>query len=536
MILTQFHFTPHFAIPGVTALFSALTTLVAWKRRIAPASQPFVGLMVAITGYAAVAALEAAAIALPAKIFWSKMEYVGTGSIIVFFLIFTLRFTHPKVHLKTSVGSWLWVIPIFNMLLAATNEWHHLVWINFLPGAPGSNMIIYQHGPGYYWTTAWIYIYVLGGCLLLIKAIFRSSKLHRRQAGLILLGAVIPMIGGSLYVLRITPPSINITPMSFLLTGLVFLASLRFQRTFDLIPIARDQLVESMDDGVLVLDMHNRVIDLNPAAEQLVSKTVPWVGQPVDQILQKWPELCKFCSDRQETKAEILVELNQVRWIKVRISPLCDLRGHLTGRLIVLHDMTQHYQVEMELRQANVRLHQQLLAIEKLQDQLREQAIRDGLTNLFNRRYFEETLPRELAQAGRNNQAVAVLLLDIDYFKRINDTYGHQAGDRVLQAFANLLCQYGQGGGIPCRYGGEEFALALPEMGTEMAYQRAEQIRRSFQDLRVICDCLEIQATVSIGIALFPEDGTTSDDLLNKADQALYAAKAAGRNCIKVSQ
>lgn len=536
MILPQFQFTLHFAIPGVTAVFAAITTLVAWKRRTAPASQFFVGLMVAITGYATVAALEAGSIALSNKIFWSKMEYVGTGSIIVFFLIFTLRFTHPKIHLKTSVGSWLWVIPIFNMLLAATNEWHHLVWINFLPGAPGSNMIVYQHGPGYYWTTAWIYIYVLCGCLLLTKAIFRSSRLHRRQAGLILIGAVIPMIGGSLYVLKITPPSINITPMSFLLTGLVFLASLRFQRTFDLIPIARDQLVESMEDGVLVVDIHNRVIDLNPAAEKLVGTRTQWVGQPIHETLQEWPELALLCSDRQGIKAEILLELSRMRWIKVRSSPLCDLRGSLTGRLIILHDMTQHYQVEMELRQANARLQQQLIAIEKLQNQLREQAIRDGLTNLFNRRYLEQTLLRELAQAARNNQGVAVILLDVDYFKRINDTFGHKAGDRVLQAFANLLSQSSRVGDIACRYGGEEFALVFPGMELDAAYQRTDQIRRSFENLRVSCGGIDIQATVSGGIALFPRDGTTSDDLLNRADQALYAAKAAGRNCIKVSQ
>lgn len=536
MILPKFHFTAYVAILGATALLSALTARLAQKRHSAPARRPFIGLMSAVAGYATVAALEAAAIALPDKILWSKLEYVGSGSVIVFFLLFTLRFIHPKIHLTRFRIALLWVVPIFNMLLVATNEWHHQVWTDFLPGNPDSTLIIYQHGTGFYWIMAWVYVYVLFGCLLLAKAAVSPSTLYRRQAGMLLVGSLMPLIGGSLYMLNITPPGLNITPMSFLLTGLAFPASLLVHRMFDLIPVARDQLVESMEDGVLVLDMHNRVIDLNPAAEQLVGRTTQWVGQPIDQVLQKWPELCRFCSDRQETKAEILLELNRVRWMTVRSSPLCDLRGSPTGRLIILHDMTQHHQVEMELRQANARLHQQLFAIEKLQNQLREQAIQDGLTNLFNRRYLEQTLPRELAQAVRDNQVVAVILLDIDYFKRINDTYGHKAGDRVLQAFANVLRQSTRVGDIACRYGGEEFALVLPGMELDAAYQRTEQIRRSFENLRVSCSGMDIQSTVSGGIAIFPRDGTTSDDLLNHADQALYAAKAAGRNCIKVSQ
>ena len=177
-----------------------------------------------------------------------------------------------------------------------------------------------------------------------------------------------------------------------------------------------------------------------------------------------------------------------------------------------------------------------LLEIEVLHATLQEQAIRDGLTQVFNRRYFEETLPRELHRAARGDYPVSVILLDIDYFKRINDTFGHKGGDRVLKAFGELLLSETRSGDMACRYGGEEFALAFPGMSLEDAQQRAEKIRARFQDQRIVVGKDEIRATVSGGVATYPFHGKTSDDLMQSADKALYAAKEEGRNRICLAQ
>jgi len=175
----------------------------------------------------------------------------------------------------------------------------------------------------------------------------------------------------------------------------------------------------------------------------------------------------------------------------------------------------------------------QVLEIETLQAQLQKQAMQDGLTGLFNRRYFDSSLQRELVRAAQESYPVAVILMDIDYFKKVNDTFGHQAGDRVLQVFADLLRQYSRSSDIVCRYGGEEFVLALPGITLNNAFQRAEQIRLSFQAARIKFGDREINTTVSGGICVFPDNAKIGDDLLLLADKALYAAKAYGRNCIK---
>jgi diguanylate cyclase (GGDEF)-like protein len=166
---------------------------------------------------------------------------------------------------------------------------------------------------------------------------------------------------------------------------------------------------------------------------------------------------------------------------------------------------------------------------------LKQQAIRDGLTGLHNRRYLDETLPRELQRAERQKQPVGIIMLDIDHFKRFNDTYGHDAGDTLLRAVGAVLQEHTRGDDIVCRYGGEEFMLVLPGASLAATQQRAEELRTEVQALMVEHGGQALaQVTVSLGVAGFPAHGTTADSLIRAADQALYQAKRGGRNRVEV--
>jgi diguanylate cyclase (GGDEF)-like protein/PAS domain S-box-containing protein len=172
--------------------------------------------------------------------------------------------------------------------------------------------------------------------------------------------------------------------------------------------------------------------------------------------------------------------------------------------------------------------------VQALQEKLREQSTRDALTGLYNRRYLEETLGRELILAQRNGHPVSVIMGDLDHFKAVNDHYGHLGGDEVLRAFGALLKRHARGSDIYCRYGGEEFLLVLPGMAEEHAAARAEQLRSTMAATPVGFGALTIAVTASFGVATFPRDGQSSDGLIAAADSALYAAKAAGRNRVNV--
>ena len=189
---------------------------------------------------------------------------------------------------------------------------------------------------------------------------------------------------------------------------------------------------------------------------------------------------------------------------------------------------------EQALREAHAALQSNLLEIQALQSRLQEQALRDALTGLYNRRFMDETLEHELARARREGYALAVVMADVDHFKPVNDTYGHPAGDELLRRLGRLLQAQCREGDVACRYGGEEFMLLLPGLQEPAVRQRAEAWRRSVEGLTVGEGDVPLRVTLSLGIAVFPQHASDVRTLVQRADQALYRAKSGGRNRVVV--
>lgn len=189
-----------------------------------------------------------------------------------------------------------------------------------------------------------------------------------------------------------------------------------------------------------------------------------------------------------------------------------------------------HQETVEQLRAANMQLRLQLDEIHQLQERLKEQAVRDPLTGLHNRRYLDETLPRELARAKREGYPLSIIMIDLDRFKQINDTYGHPAGDEVIKALAEILRHGTREGDVACRYGGEEFVVALPRMDPDGARNRADEWRLAIANRTIHHGELCLQVTLSAGISAFPDHGSEMDTLVQSADLALYLSKHDGRN------
>jgi diguanylate cyclase (GGDEF)-like protein len=162
---------------------------------------------------------------------------------------------------------------------------------------------------------------------------------------------------------------------------------------------------------------------------------------------------------------------------------------------------------------------------------LREQSVRDHLTSLFNRRYMEETLERELLRAARKGLSLGVIMLDVDDLKRFNDTWGHAAGDEILRELGSLLLRQVRGEDIACRYGGDEFILVLPDASRDVTRERAKLICEYAQQFHLQFEGQRLApVTLSLGVAVFPGHGTTSTGILRAVDAALYQAKHEGRS------
>ncbi|CAB0150772.1 Phytochrome-like protein cph2 [Pseudidiomarina piscicola] len=171
----------------------------------------------------------------------------------------------------------------------------------------------------------------------------------------------------------------------------------------------------------------------------------------------------------------------------------------------------------------------------RLTERLRRESVRDPLTELFNRRYLEETLEREIRRVSRAKKPLSLVALDVDHFKHFNDTFGHEAGDRVLEALAKEMVKIARPEDVACRYGGEEFMLILPEVNLEMAAERAEELRLNIEKLQLSYGGTSLgKVTVSLGVATFPLHSKKKDELMRFADNALYEAKRQGRNKVVV--
>lgn len=222
--------------------------------------------------------------------------------------------------------------------------------------------------------------------------------------------------------------------------------------------------------------------------------------------------------------------------VEINTELVCDDEDTPIHIQSVVRDISERKQNEVVLQEANQKLRNQLEEIETLQTQLREQATRDSLTGLFNRRYLEETLVREFLRAGREKSTVCLVMMDIDGFKAFNDTYGHDAGDLLLRKLGEFLSSQVRSSDISCRYGGEEFLIVMPGALLENGYERAEHLRAAFLSLDIEHLGVKLCATLSIGVAIYPQHGDTCVEVLHAADQAMYAAKDAGRNCTRTAK
>ena len=290
------------------------------------------------------------------------------------------------------------------------------------------------------------------------------------------------------------------------------------------------RLFETAQDGILILDADTGAItDVNPFLIDLL-------GYSREEFIKRklW-EVGAFKDI--EASQEAFEALQKNEYIRYEDLPL-RTKG---GRLIQVEFVSNVYSVDEEkVIQCNIRditeRKQAQEALLKSEALLREQSVRDHLTGLYNRRYMEETLDRELLRAFRNHLPLGIIMLDVDDFKRFNDTCGHAAGDAILSELGSLVLKHVRGEDIPSRYGGDELIIVLPDGSREVAQARAELLREQAQAFQVQCDGrIFPQVTISLGVAVYPENGSSRADILKAADDALYHAKHQGRSRVVVA-
>jgi diguanylate cyclase (GGDEF)-like protein/PAS domain S-box-containing protein len=290
------------------------------------------------------------------------------------------------------------------------------------------------------------------------------------------------------------------------------------------------RLFEAAQDGILILDAETGAIaDVNPFLVNLL-------GYSREEFVKKklWEVGAFKDVEASQSAFEALQENEYIRYEDLPLKMK-------NGRLIQVEFVSNVYLVnhkkviQCNIRDITERKHAEdaLLKSEAL---LREQSVRDFLTGLFNRRYLEETLERELLRAARKQLTLGLIMLDVDGFKGYNDTRGHAAGDAILRELGRLLLTHVRGEDIPSRFGGDEFMIILPDTSREVSRQRAEFLGSRASDFSLEFEGQTLEPiTLSFGVAAFPQDGCTSSEILKAADTALYRAKSEGRGRVMIA-
>jgi PAS domain S-box-containing protein len=352
---TTWQATAPSAILVLSACLGLVIAVVIWRRGSAPAARPCSLLLVAAAAWAGMAAFEHAAVDPAAKVAFAKLEYPGIVSVAPLWLTFALAYTGRRRWLTPARAAALWVVPVLTLALVWTNEWHGLVWPrvtpqSLVPGAP----LVYAHGPAFWAAAAYNYVLNAAGAVALVSAIVRRREQYRRQALALGAGLAVPWLGNAAYLLHVPVlGGIDPTPVAFTVTGLVYAFGVFRLGLFELLPVARDVLIERMADGVLVLDSAHRVVDLNPSARAMLGVAEwPAIGAAARDLFAGCPELMARFGDVAEGQGELRMEgAAGPRYLDVRLSPLRDAAGRLQGRLVVLTDVTARKRAETALRE-----------------------------------------------------------------------------------------------------------------------------------------------------------------------------------------
>lgn len=345
------------------ALIACGLVYIAWRRRPAVGSGVFAILMCSVATWSAAYGLELGASELPAKILWSQVQYIGIVTIPGAWFYFVLLYAHYDAWF---VGRRPWLLclePVIVLLLVWSNGWlHNWFWAEITLDTSGTLPMFHAfYGPAFMLHTAYSYTLLLGSAILLILLAWRSQRLYRRQAVAILAASLAPWVGNGIYLADISP--FDLTPFGFIVTGIVVVYSLYRFQFLDLVPMAREKMLESISDGVLAIDLQGRVVDLNPAAEAIIGRrSADLVGQTIESLLINRPDLSERFQRAQEGRTEIVLGTDSnERIYDVTLGAVRDRHGQLNGRVLVLRDITQ-------MRRAERELHRQALVFENILD------------------------------------------------------------------------------------------------------------------------------------------------------------------------
>ncbi|HPJ01384.1 MAG TPA: diguanylate cyclase [Candidatus Limiplasma sp.] len=489
----------------------------SYTHRKTPGAIVFLFLMVAALFWNLGSFLEMNASTLQSKIFWRNIQQIGAFGLPIGTLFFAVAYTRQNKLMKFALAA---AIPeLIAVLLIFTNELHGLMRSGYSmePSAVyGLSLVVHSTTLGSI-LVAYNFTMPIIAIVLLITYTRRVSTGFRKQVYTIIYSfiytfavawikmAILEQIGIYIHI------SVLYAPAAIL----IFFSVFRHQ-TLSLSPIAHDKVFNVINQGILVLDEYGTVLDTNSYARHTLRECFHVdspLGKKLHDLTIGHKEVHDFIGNTGDQHTEIRIEPGaEPTYLSVSYYPLLQSNKYI-GSVMIINNITMQKQFEHKLK---------------------DKAEKDHLTQLFNKFGFQKKLQKYLTNC--NLQRYSVMMIDVDNFKQINDTHGHAAGDLVLRDFSRIVNDIIRTEDIACRLGGDEFVIVVPSISKATTLAIAERIRSAVELSQLELNGHMIRYTISTGIADNKDAGLSFDEILSRADTALYQAKNAARNCSAVYQ
>ncbi|UTB32005.1 MAG: PAS domain S-box protein [Methanobacterium sp. ERen5] len=340
----EFQYITYSLLLIFSSLISIFLSWSAWKRRKVNGALYLCLLFIFVTEWSLTSALEISSTDIVLKIIYAKLSYVGMILIPPLWFLFTLDYTQNQEVIKKPRVIILFLIPIFIIYLVLTNDWHGLIWPTITPLYTADGLfLIYQHGPAAIFSAIYSFILILAGLIMVGQNLFKTSHLYQKQAMLIFLAALIPLLSNSIYAANLYPFHFDPTPLIITISGILIVWSIFWYKLLDIMPPAYKGLFGSMKNGVVVLDTYERIMDLNPAAEKLLSLNKHCIGLKARDELEIWDKIAP--NGRYDGSIDLKLDSSKNMWIEVQFTPVYSNRL-FSGWIYIFEDITKRKGVE----------------------------------------------------------------------------------------------------------------------------------------------------------------------------------------------
>jgi PAS domain S-box-containing protein len=340
---------------------SIWAAVIARTRRGVPGGMAFGWMMLAIALWSFTSAMHTLVDDRATRIIIAKFQYLAVAPIGVLWLLFTTEYSRIEWPAQRITRVLVWAVPFATLLLAWTNEQHGFYWTAITEVAtPSGTRLVYTGAPWYWIHATYSYFLILIGTATLVRGLRRFPPPYRRQTALIIVGALVPWVFNLLYLSRALPVTgLDLTPIAFAVSGACFTWGIYRYRLFGLVPVARDMVVDSMDDGVIVLDAQRRLVDLNAAAERYTGCTTASLGRPIDEVVSWWNEAVDDDRPLADGQPAIVKVEPGPRYFEVKVSAVRDSQRRFVGWLVIVHDISNRRRNEAERYAFDRRLQEQ---------------------------------------------------------------------------------------------------------------------------------------------------------------------------------